>query len=55
MNCSFFSAKAKKRPTGAGKSGLFSEEEIPESKRPRVSPAPFSGGLEEGSVRGTQF
>ena len=50
MNCSFsFSAKAKKRPAGAGKRGLFSEEEIPESKRPRVSPAPFSGGLGEGS------
>ena len=49
----FFSAKAKKRPAGAGKRGLFSEEEIPESKRPRVSPAPFSGGLGEGSGRGT--
>ena len=50
MNCSFsFSAKAKKHPAGAGKGGLFSEEEIPESKRPRVSPAPFSGGLGEGS------
>ena len=46
MNCSFsFSAKAKKRPGGASKRGLFSEEEIPESKRPRLSPAPFSGGL----------
>ena len=50
MNCFFsFSAKAKKRPAGADKGGLFSEEEIPESKRPRVSPAPFSGGLGEGS------
>ena len=50
MNCSFsFSAKAKKRPAGAGKRGLFSEEEIPESKRPRLSPAPFSDGLGEGS------
>ena len=49
----FFSAKAKKRPTGAGKRGLFSEEEIPESKRPRVSPAPFSGGLGEGSGTST--
>ena len=46
MNCSFsFSAKAKKRPAGASKRGLFGEEEIPESKRPRLSPAPFSGGL----------
>ena len=52
MNCSFsFSAKAKKPPTGAGKGGLFSEEEIPESKRPRVSPAPFSSRL--GEVSGT--
>ena len=50
MNCSFsFSAKAKKRPAGAGKRGPFSEEEIRESKRPRVSPAPFSGGFGEGS------
>ena len=50
MNCSFsFSAKAKKRPAGAGKRRLFSEEEIPESKSPRVSPAPFSDGLGEGS------
>ena len=50
MNCSFsFSAKAKKRPAGADKRGLFSEEEIPESKRPRLSPAPFSDGLGEGS------
>ena len=49
MNCSFsFSAKAKKRPAGAGKRGLFSEEEITESKRPRLSPASFSGGLGEG-------
>ena len=48
-----FSAKAKKRPAGAGKRGLFSEEEIAESKRPRVSPAPFSGGLEEGSGTST--
>ena len=56
MNCSFsFSAKAKKRPGGASKRGLFSEEEIPESKRPRLSPAPFSGGLGEGSGTGTQF
>ena len=54
MNCSFsFSAKAKKHPAGAGKGGLFSEEEIPESKRPRVSPAPFSGGLGEGSGTST--
>ena len=54
MNCSFsFSAKAKKRPAGAGKGGLFGEEEIPESKSPRVSPAPFSGGLVEGSGTST--
>ena len=54
MNCSFsFSAKAEKRLAGAGKGGLFSEEEIPESKRPRVSLAPFSGGLEEGSGTST--
>ena len=46
MNCSFsFSAKATGRPGGASKRGLFSEEEIPESKRPRLYPAPFSGGL----------
>ena len=51
----FFSAKAKKRPAGAGKRGVFSEEEIPESKRPRVSPAPFSGGFGEGSGTSTQF
>ncbi|CAH3019895.1 unnamed protein product [Porites evermanni] len=38
----FLQAKAKKRPAGAVKGGLFSEEEIPERKRPRVSPAPFS-------------
>ena len=56
MNCSLsFSAKAQKRPTGAGKRGLFSEEELPESKRPRVSPAPFSGGLGEGSGTSSQF
>ena len=54
MNCSLsFSAKAQKRTTGAGKRGLFSEEELPESKRPRVSPAPFSGGLGEGSGTST--
>ena len=54
MNCFFsFSAKAKKRPLGADKGGLFSEQEIPESKRPRVSPAPFSGGLGEGSGTST--
>ena len=54
MNCSFsFSAKARKRPAGASKRGLFSEEEIPESKRPRASPAPFSGGLVEGSGTST--
>ena len=54
MKCSFsFSAKAKKRPAGAGKRGLFSGEEIPESKRPRLSPAPFSDGLGEGSGRST--
>ena len=54
MNCSFsFSAKAEKRPPGAGKRGLFSEEEIPESKRPRLSPAPFLGGLGEGSGTST--
>ena len=56
MNRSFsFSAKAKKRPAGVGKRGLFSEEEIPESKRPRLSPAPFSGGLGEGSGTSTQL
>ena len=50
MNRSFsISAKAKKRPAGTSKRGLFNEEEIPESKRPRLSPAPFSGGLGEGS------
>ena len=55
MNYFFsFSAKAKERPAGAGKRGLFSEEEIPESKRPRLSPAPFSGGLGEGSGTSTQ-
>ena len=56
MNCSLsFSAKAQKRTTGAGKRGLFSEEELPESKRPRGSPAPFSGGLGEGSGTSSQF
>ena len=45
----FFLAKAKKAPAGAGKKGPFSEEEIPSSRRPRESPAPFSGGLGEGS------
>ena len=44
-----------KRPAGAGKRGLLSEEEIPESKRPRLSPAAFSGGLGEGSGTSTQF
>ena len=54
MNCSFsISAKAKKRPAGASKRELFSEEEIPESKRPRLSPAPFSSGLGEGSGTST--
>ena len=54
MNRSFsISAKAKKRPAGASKRGLFSEEKILESKRPRLSPAPFSGGLGEGSGTST--
>lgn len=43
----------KKRPAGAGKRGPFSEDEIPESKRPLVSPAPFLGGLGEGSGTST--
>ena len=56
MSCSFFFfSKSWESSSRAGKRGVFSEEEILESKRPRVSPVPFSGGLGQGSEISTQF
>jgi len=49
----FLSAKSKKRPASSAKKGNTAEETSPASKKPRVSPAPSSGGTGGGSRTST--
>lgn len=49
----FLSAKTKKRPASSAKKGTTVEDGSPASKKPRVSPAPSSGGTGGGSRTST--